>query len=89
MDVRIRGLSNARDLVDAEQTGLDMFGMVRGLFPICRSITGDEVRRSLAKLGAWLPLKTQEIATGTKVFDWTGPREWNLRDAHVKDGRRR
>ncbi len=81
MHVRIRGVSNVRDLVDAEQTAFDMFGMVRGPFPICRSITGDEVLRSLAKLGAWLPLKTQEIATGTKVFDWTRSREWNLGDA--------
>jgi len=90
MDVRIRGLSNVRGLVDAEQIGLDMLGMVRALFPICRSITGDGVRRSLDKLGEWLPLKTQEIATGTQVFDWTVPKEWNIRDAYIKDaaGRR-
>src|SRR5690242_21855750 len=90
MDVRIRGLSNVHGLVDAEQIGLDMLGLVRDLFPICRSITGNGVRRSLAKLGEWLPLKTQEIATGTQVFDWTVPKEWNIRDAYIKDaaGRR-
>jgi aminopeptidase-like protein len=90
MDLRIRGLSNLRSLVDAESAGDEMLGWIRELFPICRSITGDGVRQSLAKIGRLIPLATHEIPTGTEVFDWTVPREWNIRDAYIKDeaGRR-
>ena len=67
-----------------------MFELIRELFPICRSISGDGLRRSLARLGDVIPLVTHEVATGTQVFDWTIPKEWNIRDAYIKDaaGRR-
>jgi aminopeptidase-like protein len=90
MDLRIRGLSNLRGLVDAESAGGEMLGWIRELFPICRSITGDGVRQSLAKIARLVPLAIQETPTGAEVFDWTIPREWNIRDAYIKDeaGRR-
>jgi aminopeptidase-like protein len=82
--------SNLRSLVDVESAGSEMFELIRELFPICRSITGDGLRRSLARLGDVIPLVTHEVATGTQVFDWTIPKEWNIRDAYIKDaaGRR-
>lgn len=67
--------------------GADMHALVRELYPICRSITGDGVRRTLARLAREIPLVVHEVPTGTPVFDWTVPREWNIRDACVKDSR--
>ena len=58
----------------------------RELYPICRSLTGDGVRETLAPLGRELPLDAvTRCRRGTQVFDWTVPREWNIRDAWVKD----
>jgi aminopeptidase-like protein len=72
---------------DAPPPGAAMHALVRELYPICRSITGDGLRRTLARLGQDIPLVLHEVPTGTRVFDWTVPREWNIRDAWVKDAR--
>jgi aminopeptidase-like protein len=86
MHLRVRRLSNLRGLVDTVAAGEEMLELIRELFPICRSVTGNGLRRSLAKLGELVPLSTHEIPTGTEVFDWTVPKEWNIRDAYIKDG---
>lgn len=62
-----------------------MYALMKRLFPICRSITGNGVRETLAIIGEHIPLITIEVPTGTKVFDWTVPEEWNIRDAYVMD----
>jgi aminopeptidase-like protein len=55
------------------------------LFPICRSITGNGFRQTLAHIEKHIPLTIHEVPSGTQVFDWTVPREWNIRDAYVKN----
>ena len=69
----------------ATPRGEAMYALVRELYPICRSITGDGVRQTLARLKKEIPLEVHEVPSGTKVFDWTVPREWNIRDAYVKN----
>jgi aminopeptidase-like protein len=70
--------------------GREMHAFIERLYPICRSITGDGVRRTLSAISELLPLDVVEVPTGTPAFDWEVPREWNIRDAWIADdtGRR-
>jgi aminopeptidase-like protein len=61
-----------------------MHRLIERLYPIGRSLTGDGVRQTLAGLREYIPLEVREVPTGTTVFDWTVPKEWNIRDAYVK-----
>jgi aminopeptidase-like protein len=72
------------------ESGHKLHQFAAQLYPICRSITGDGLRRTLAMIADRIPLKISEVATGTAVFDWAVPKEWNIRDAYIKDsaGRR-
>ena len=65
--------------------GAAMHALLTELFPICRSLTGDGFRSSLRRLGEIIPISLIEVPTGTRVFDWTVPREWNIRDAWIAD----
>ncbi len=67
------------------QTGKSMHRLATELYPLCRSITGNGFRDSLAILGREVPLNVVDVPTGTKVFDWTIPQEWNIRDAYIKN----
>src|SRR5947209_6072548 len=70
--------------------GAEMHTLIRNLYPICRSITGDGFRASLRRLAEIVPIELTEVPTGTRVLDWTVPKEWNIRDAWIADasGRR-
>ena len=67
--------------------GRQMYEMMRDLYPICRSITGNGLRQTLRRVAAEIPLSIHEVPSGTAVFDWTVPREWNIRDAYIKNAR--
>lgn len=73
------------DNLDLVQLSKEMYQLMTDLYPICRSITGDGVRKSLRIMGKIIPIDVQEVPSGTEVFDWTIPKEWNISDAYVKD----
>jgi aminopeptidase-like protein len=70
---------------DRGEVGRLMHELCAELFPICRSITGDGVRETLAALQRYVPLEVHEVPSGTPAFDWTVPPEWNIKDAYVLD----
>lgn len=68
---------------DLADLGVEMHALMGSLYPICRSITGNGVRETLSSLNSILPINQIEVASGTPVFDWTVPDEWNISDAYV------
>jgi aminopeptidase-like protein len=69
-----------------QEEGISIYALAEELFPICRSITGNGVRQTLNIIQRDLPeVKTYEVPSGEKVFDWTVPKEWNIKDAYVID----
>lgn len=62
-----------------------MYEFLVELWPICRSITGNGVRETLRKIQQHIPIEINEVSSGTQVFDWTVPKEWNITEAFVED----
>jgi len=88
-DTRRRGvpLGSLRAGLDREAVGREMHALASELYPLCRSITGEGLRRTLDRLGRRLPLERHRVASGSRVLDWTVPPEWNIRDAWVRGPR--
>lgn len=63
-----------------------MLKIIKDLINMPRSITGEPIRQTLKYIQNKLPeLSVIKFKSGMKVFDWTVPDEWNIRDAYIKD----
>ena len=66
--------------------GEKIYSLVQKLFPICRSITGEGVRETIKILQELCPeLEMKAVASGTKVFDWKIPQEWNISEGYIEN----
>lgn len=83
VDGAMQGRPSAR--IDPAEVGREMYALIEELYPICRSITGAGFRLTMNRLRQEIPLAIHEVPTATAVFDWTVPKEWNIRDAWVKN----
>ncbi len=63
----------------------NIFPLVKSLYPLNRSITGNGVRQTLKQIQDYIPLQIFEVPSGTKVFDWEVPPEWNVDNAFIED----
>lgn len=78
-------ISDLKAILNLDEIGHDLHRIISDLYPICRSITGDGFRETLRRIEQYIPLTLHEVPTGTQVFDWTVPKEWNIKDAYVKN----
>ncbi|MEH2285564.1 MAG: DUF4910 domain-containing protein [Nostoc sp.] len=81
-NINLVDLKNSFNLKDIS---LELYQLISDLYPICRSITGNGFRETLKILQQHIPLSVHEVPTGTEVFDWTVPKEWNIKDAYIKN----
>jgi aminopeptidase-like protein len=80
-------INDLKSSISPEEVGREMYQLIEELYPICRSITGNGFRQTMEILRRHILLQVREVPSGTKVFDWTVPKEWNIRDAYVKDSK--
>ena len=87
--IKMTGKKNIfNNFFDLKLTGNQMYELMEELFPITRSITGEGVRKSLKIIQNLINLKIHEIPTGSKVFDWTVPQEWNINDGYIMNSKK-
>jgi len=70
---------------ESQKIGKEIHGLISNLYPICRSITGNGFRESMEILKKYIPIDLYEVPSGIQVFDWVVPKEWNIRDAYIKN----
>ena len=73
--------------INLKNLGQEIYEFIARLYPINRSITGDGFRETMRLIKKHIPLTIHEVPTGTKVYDWTVPKEWNIKDAYIKNSK--
>jgi aminopeptidase-like protein len=77
--------SDARTPALPDDAGEQMLELARAIFPLPRSLTGNAVRATLEAVGRWARLEISEVPSGSGVYDWIVPPEWNVREAYIAD----
>src|SRR5262249_53445678 len=85
MHTQTKNLVSLFSMLESPSLGGEIYSLIPDLYPISPSITGEGFRETLARIGTEIPLDVHEVPSGTQVFDWTVPKEWNIRDAYVKN----
>lgn len=78
-------ITDLKKSLESQDIGQEIYKIITDLYPICRSITGNGVRESLRIIKDYIDLEIHEVPTGTEVFDWEVPKEWNIKDAYIKN----
>jgi len=76
---------SAQPVSTPDDVGFQMYQLIADLYPLCRSITGNGLRETLRRIQQQISIVIHEVPSGTQVFDWTVPNEWNIRDACVRN----
>ena len=87
MPLRSMNISDLIATLDIKEFGKATYQLISELYPICRSITGNGVRQTLNIIRKHIPLTVHEVPSGTRAFDWTVPKEWNIKNAYVKNSK--
>jgi len=80
-------VTNLKITLSPDKVGAEIYRLIAELYPLCRSITGNGLRKTLNLIKEHIPLEIHEVPSGTPVFDWVVPKEWNIGDAYVKNSR--
>jgi len=80
-------ITDIKERLNPNEVSQEMYQLISELYPICRSITGNGFRETLHWIKKHIELTQHEVPTGTQVFDWTVPKEWNIKDAYVKNSK--
>ncbi len=82
---KLPSLIELEQFVQSDNIGEEIYNLISEMFPLCRSITGNGVRETLKIIQKYIPVEMHEVPTGTEVFDWKIPKEWNIKDAYIKN----
>lgn len=67
--------------------GYLIYKNIEKLYPMCRSITGNDINDTLKFIQKNIPINIHKVKSGTNVFDWTVPQEWNIKEAYIKNSK--
>ena len=67
-------------------SGQIIFNWAKDLFPLHRSITGQDLLKSLKYIKNRTPnFRINKVKTGTNIFDWVIPKEWSIKQAYIEE----